>query len=354
MSPRSKRKQITRRSIIISGVLVMALVVTGVLLANLLKDMDWTLFRRFGWLDLAWILFLSILGTMFYTLGVYVLVRGSGYQTTLSEIYLVLTASLSANYVTPIKVGIPLRIYLYRHFMQIPLVMGTSLVALETVIGMLLPALISILGLLLVFASVGLTIPLVLLAMLFLGMAVLFFVTPERLDSLVSCLPAWAIVRRAVNFLGRVRNGIHYVPIWAVLVLALLLSLNLLTGAMRLYIVLGVLGFDLSPVVLLYAIAISVTAGNLSLIPMGLGLRDASFAFLLLQLGVLQGVAVSVAVIQRLFVPGWPLLLGLISINLLGVRQLVQRPEDTGVDEITHFPPESDLKKKQDILKAPG
>jgi len=341
MSPRSKGKQVTPRSLITAGLLLGTLLVTGILLTNLLKDMDWTLFRRFGWLDLAWVLLLSMLGTVFYTLGVTILVRSSGYQATFVEIYLILTASLSANYVTPIKAGIPLRIYFYRHFMQIPVSMGTSLVSLETVIGMLLPALISTAGLLFVFESVGLGIPLAFLAMLILAMAMLLFLTPKRLEPLVRHLPAWTFIRRVVNFIGHVQIGFHCVPIRAVLTSAFLFSLNLFTGAVRLHIVLKVLGYDLSTELLLYAITMSVTAGNLSLIPMGLGVRDASLTLILLDFGVPRAIAASIAIIQRLFVPGWPLLLGVISINVLGVRQLSKRLEDVVVDDIPHVPVES-------------
>jgi uncharacterized protein (TIRG00374 family) len=87
---------------------------------------------------------------------------------------------------------------------------------------------------------------------------------------------------------------------------------------------LSVFGPPPSVLALLAVLTISVTAGNLSMIPMGLGVRDASFTVLLAQLGVPNEIALSVAVIQRLFSPGWPLLLGLISTNVLGVSEIVQ------------------------------
>ena len=107
--------------------------------------------------------------------------------------------------------------------------------------------------------------------------------------------------------------------------IGLLFTLNFVTSALQSYLVLRVLGYPVSPLALLYALAISVTAGNLSLIPMGLGVRDASFTLLLMQLGVPNEVALAAAVIQRLFAPGWPLLLGVISTNILGVSELMKR-----------------------------
>jgi uncharacterized protein (TIRG00374 family) len=79
---------------------------------------------------------------------------------------------------------------------------------------------------------------------------------------------------------------------------------------------------------LLAVLTISITAGNLSMIPMGLGVRDASLTLLLVQLGVPNEIALSVTVIQRLFAPGWPLLLGLISANILGISEMTKRSDD--------------------------
>jgi uncharacterized protein (TIRG00374 family) len=114
--------------------------------------------------------------------------------------------------------------------------------------------------------------------------------------------------------------------------IAAVLALDLLMVALqsvRLWIVLRVFGPAPSSLSLLAVFAISVTAGNLSMIPMGLGVRDASFTLLLARLGVSQEIALSAAVIQRLFSPGWPLLLGLISANVLGVSALTRQPESS-------------------------
>jgi uncharacterized protein (TIRG00374 family) len=113
-------------------------------------------------------------------------------------------------------------------------------------------------------------------------------------------------------------------PAWVLLSTTVLVALNLVSVAMRLYLVLRMLGYAVSPLTLLYVQAIAVTTGNLSMIPLGLGARDASFVLLLAHLKVPNEIALSVAVIQRLFSPGWPLLLGLISTNVLGLREVLR------------------------------
>lgn len=313
------------RSTIAASVLVGLFFVSLFLLARLLHNLDWSLLNGFSAVYVALILLLSILGILLYTLEVYTLVHASGYQTTFVQTYLVLTASLSANYVTPVKVGIPLRIYLYHQFMAIPLATGTALVTLEALMGMLMPALISIIGIVWLFPEIGLAIPLVLLATLLAGMGFILFVTPERIEPISNRLPLWPVARRAIRFIGRVQAGIRNVSLRTLLAVVVLLALNLITSAVRLYLVLRILGHSINPLILLCVFTISTTAGNLSLIPMGLGVRDASLTLLLIQLGVPKEVSLSTAIIQRLFAPGWPLLLGLISTNLLGIRQITGR-----------------------------
>ena len=301
------------------------LVVNGLLLAYLLRRMDWELVRRTGPSMLAPILALTVLGTLSYAVLIYLLVRGSGHATTLWRAYLVLTASLSANYITPVKMGVPLRIYLYDHFMAVPVATGVALVTVETLVGMLVPASIAVAGIALLFPSLGLTTPIILIALLLTG---LFFVQRAKVERIYPHLERLHLPRftlRLVRFVERIQTGLRCLRSTTILGVVVLDALMLGLQAGRLWFVLNIFGPAPSFLTLLAVLAISVTAGNLSLIPMGLGVRDASFTLLLMQLGVPNEVALAAAVIQRLFAPGWPLLLGVISTNILGVSELMKR-----------------------------
>lgn len=312
------------RSIIPLLIILILLISSGLLLAYLLRDMDWELVRQTSPSTLVLILALTTLGTLVYTLLIHLLVRGSGYTTTLWRAYLVLTASLSANYITPVKVGIPLRIYLYSHFMDIPVVTGTALVTVETLVGMFAPAFIAIAGIALLFPSLGLATPVVMIAFLLAGLLFALQVKIERLRPRLERLPFSHLTTRFTRFVERVQSGLRCLsPLTIVGVVVLDLAM-LGLQAIRLWLVLSIFGPAPSPQALLAVLTISVTAGNLSLIPMGLGVRDASFTLLLAQLSVPNEIALSAAVIQRLFSPGWPLLLGLISTNVLGVGEILR------------------------------
>ncbi|MFX0203796.1 MAG: lysylphosphatidylglycerol synthase domain-containing protein, partial [Candidatus Hodarchaeota archaeon] len=124
------------------GVVFALFIISGIMLIYLLRDVDLTQFWKVGPFYLVLILLLSLLSIGFYSLAVYTLIQASGYKTTFVQTYLVLTASLGANYVTPVRVGIPLRIYLYKHLMDVPMSTGTALITVEVIVGMLTPAFI--------------------------------------------------------------------------------------------------------------------------------------------------------------------------------------------------------------------
>jgi len=156
----------------------------------------------------------------------------------------------------------------------------------------------------------------------------MLFIKPSWVGPLLRRLPLQKITLRLLRFSETVQSGFRSVSPWRLGVVALLLGLNVAAATMRIYLVLLMLGWTVSWPALLAVLTISITAGNLSMIPMGLGVRDASLTLLLVQLGVPNEIALSVTVIQRLFAPGWPLLLGLISANILGISEMTKRSDD--------------------------
>jgi uncharacterized membrane protein YbhN (UPF0104 family) len=315
------------RSWIGFGIFLVVFLASAVLLAYLLRDLDWSLIGKTAPIYAIPILLLSVAGTAFYTLAIYLLVRASGHQTTISQAYLVLTASLSMNYITPVKAGIPLRIYLYKHVMGIPTATGTALIACETLVGMVTPALIAVVGIAFLFPFIGLLGPLLLLLAIGGSVAAILLIPPERVMPLARRLPFQNAIQRVARFGGQVQISLKTLPAWALLSTTGLVVLNFITVAIRLYLILHVLDHPIELGALVYAQAISVTGGNISMIPMGLGIRDASLTLLLLHLGIPNKVALSVAIIQRLFSPGWPLLLGLVSNSILGTRTILSNSE---------------------------
>jgi uncharacterized protein (TIRG00374 family) len=70
--------------------------------------------------------------------------------------------------------------------------------------------------------------------------------------------------------------------------------------------------------------AAAFTLGSLSLLPMGLGVRDATLVALFVQAGADRDVAIAVAALERLLSTGVPLLLGILSAQILGLRAITK------------------------------
>jgi uncharacterized protein (TIRG00374 family) len=87
--------------------------------------------------------------------------------------------------------------------------------------------------------------------------------------------------------------------------------------------------------------AAAFTLGSLSLLPMGLGVRDATLVALFVQAGADRDVAIAVAALDRLLSTGVPLLLGLLSAQILGLSAIAGRKgrPQTAAVERSHSDP---------------
>lgn len=325
VTPKTNQVLHNRRSMIALLVILMIFIIGFALVIYFLRDQVWQPLSEISFFSLISILILTVLTTFCYTVMVYWLLRCSGFPTTLWKSFLVLSTSLSANYMTPVKVGIPLRVYLYNHFIGVPVATGTALITAEAVIGILIPALIASLCMAFLFPSIGLAPTLILIGLLLLGLVFILYARIERFEPILSRFPASRFLVSVLHFLVRVQGAMRSLSFAAFLGLVLLDFLMIVLQVLRLWVVVNI--FDTSHTLLeMFGVfTISLTAGNVSLLPMGIGVWDTSFTFLMMQLGISKEIAISVAAIQRLFSPGWPLILGLISANILGIKEFSKK-----------------------------
>lgn len=204
------------------------------------------------------------------------------------------------NYLLPLKPGIPLRLYLYRRMLQIPYATGTAILLLEV-------ALVS--GLPMLFAPLALwylQVPMEIGGYIMLG--ILAAATLSAL--LVRRRPA----RRGLRFVSRLRQYLQHPFRRAparMLICILLQPLALLMYALRLWLILLPFGAPI-PLPALWAIAVvSITAGRLSMLPMGIGVSDLSIGLLLAQAGASPEATLAAVTLNRLWFSSIPLLVGL-------------------------------------------
>ncbi len=289
---------------------------------SLFLDFDWNAFKLFSLLDVLVLLISLILETFLYTSIIFYLVKDFGYNTSLKDVYLVLTASLTANYATPFKVGVPLRVYLYKEKMGIPVVCGTSIILIEIFLNVFISFALSSFGVGFILHDNYINPRLIILIPAFF-IFLFFYIKFDNLERFFTGGNVLSsLLGRGFSFIHRVKKSLTHVSSRGIIRSILLYLLILGVQSVRIWLVLLVVGESISIIYLLFVIVISTTIGTLSMIPMGIGAKDVSFTFLLVQLGVPADIAVVVATIHRLFAPGWPLFLGLISANILGISNL--------------------------------
>jgi uncharacterized membrane protein YbhN (UPF0104 family) len=257
----------------------------------------------------------------------YCILAGADGNRSIGQLYLVVTASLAANYSTPVKAGIPLRVYLYKRFMGIGLATGSALVGLEILLGMLVPAIIALLALVLVLPEGGLAVPAVVAAGAAVAIAAIAFVRSGSYDRVISRLPLPGIARRLLAPDGDIVTAVRGVPLWSLGAAAAIYATMFVLLGLRSFYAFQLFGGSMNVLELVGISAAAFALGSVSLLPMGLGVRDATLVALFVQAGADRDVAIAVAALDRLLSTGVPFLLGVLSAQILGLRAVLA-PKD--------------------------
>ncbi len=265
------------------------------------------------------------------TLSTWVLLRGLGYSTHFGQLYLVVTASLSTNYITPVKAGIPVRLWLYKSMLGIPVSSGSASMVIETTLGLLIGVILSLGGTQSVLQQYDVRPYLTFLAVLAACTAILVFLRPQLLESFANKLLPSRYANRVTNWITQFLKSIKTVPAWTLGVMLILYLVRLAARALCLYVVLQDMGAAVSVIDLLFIQAISGIIGIISLLPMGIGAKDTSLVILMTQVGVPQSIALLAVLVDRTLWTLVPLVMGIISANILGVSNLMKHSGEISV-----------------------
>jgi uncharacterized membrane protein YbhN (UPF0104 family) len=281
----------------------------------------------------------------------YCILAGVDGNLSLGRLYLVVTASLAANYSTPVKAGIPLRVYLYKRFMSISLGAGSALVGLEALLGMLVPAVIALFALMLLLPEGGLAAPAVVAAGAGLAIAAIAFVRSRSYDRVVARLPLPGIARRLLAPDGDIVAAVRGVPLWSLGAAAAIYAAMFLLLGVRTFYAFRLFGGSMSVIELVGISAAAFSLGSLSFVPMGLGVRDATLVALFVQAGADRDVAIAVAALDRLLSTGVPLVLGILSAQILGLRAVLEPKHRDSQTAAVDESPEADSPLPQPVAR---
>ena len=232
------------------------------------------------------------------------------------KLFQILFASHSFNYAGPVKLGMPVRIFLFKRILGVPYSAGIATVVATTGLDVciMITLVIALSTWIYVSPLVGIIVGLAIIIGL-TGLAAMShtwsFTRLER--------PAWL-----ARFLAEIRNLSPFVTFCAILLSATKLLLNAVAG----WIVLAGLGATtgLAKFSLIYFS--SHLAGLLSFIPMGLGVKDASVVEFLGRMHTPPTISIAFIAIDRLVWSVIPLLIGLLAGWQLGIKAMMESAEE--------------------------
>ncbi|MGQ9571940.1 MAG: lysylphosphatidylglycerol synthase domain-containing protein [Dehalococcoidia bacterium] len=290
-------------------------------------------------LGIALIVLLTALLVVGSVAAAYCILAGADGHLSFGRLYLAVTASAAANCWTPVRAGIPLRVYLYRRLMGMSLGTGSALMGLEMVLVTLVPAALALFGLVLFLPAGGLVVPAVVAAGASLAIPAIAFVRGKAYDRVVGRLPLPRIARKMLAPESDIVAALRGVPLWSMAAAAAIYAGMFVLVGVRSFYAFQIFGGSMNVLELVAISAAAFTLGSLSLLPMGLGVRDATLVALCVQAGADRDIAIAVAALDRLLSTGIPLLLGIISAHMLGLRT-VGGPKDAKLQTATVDNPE--------------
>lgn len=292
------------------------------MLVYFFRDFDLTALSRFRANTYIFVFTIRLVSFFLYQLTYWFLLMAFDERVNFRKLILVVTATSVSNYSTPFKLGFPLQVYLLKGMFGVPYTKGSSFVLFHLVSSYAITAGISLFGLtvvtLNVFESVQINnvflIGFASIILLFLsGLAMLALKTRfKRLDVVVEKL------RMVVVHMSKIR--MRYFMFYVLTAI-----FSFFCAAWMQWVVIEHLGENVSLIHLFLIQGIPFLLGSLSMVPMGLGVRDMSLSVIIASLGVSQTAALTSAAVTRILGIGITVPVGLVALNYLIHKGILER-----------------------------
>jgi len=234
----------------------------------------------------------------------------------LKNLILIHFSSMAAHYSTPAKIGFPLAVYLLNKFDNVPYSSGTTMILIELIVSTTICGIIAFIGTFFYFTSNTKVLVLSFSYLVIFGLLAFygmrFFLKRINENS------------RTYQFIKRVHEAFSRIEVSQLIVYTLLIVLIQLLAGITLVLLSGFLSEGLTLWHAMIANSAAFFLGSISMIPMGLGVREGSMLYYLKHLGMTNEIVISIVTIQRLFSTGLTFVLGMIFGTLLGLRNIDQ------------------------------
>jgi len=225
-------------------------------------------------------------------------------------------SSMAAHYSTPAKIGFPLAVYLLHKFDKVPYATGTTMILIELIVSTTICGVIAFVGTFFYFTSNT--------KVLILSFSYLFIFGLLAFSGVRIFLKKGNKNSRIYLFIKNVHEAFSHITVYHLIMYIFLIVFIQLLGGITLVLLTS---FFSKEILLWQAVVANSTAfflGAISMIPMGLGVREGSILFYLRHLGITNEIGISIVTIQRLFSTGLSFVLGVIFGAILGVRHIKQ------------------------------
>lgn len=299
----------------------------------LAREVEWSVLRKISAPVLGITILIALLYMLVNTLSTWLVLRGMGYSTPFHRLFLVITSCLSTNYMTPVKAGIPIRLWLYKAMMKIPVAVGSATMVIETTLGWVIGTMLSLLGAQLILRQTDMWPYVTALSIFTTSFIILLLIYPQIFGSVVRKGFPSEYATRIINWGHRFLESIRTVPLWTATSVVILYFLRLSARAFCLHVILKDMGILSSVIDLVFIQSISGIVGIMSLLPMGLGAKDISLNVLMIQIGIPREIALVGVLIDRLLWTMIPLVVGLVSANVIGISHLKDNTDRFGTTQ---------------------
>jgi uncharacterized protein (TIRG00374 family) len=235
-----------------------------------------------------------------------------GHRLPLWKLYAVLSGSYSFNFAGPVKIGIPVRIYLLNELLRVPVAISIAAITVRQFADI-----VSLLLLSAVLAKAflgGAYSNYLLLGLVIVVGAFVLLVRNPGLSSRIIRIPR---LRSAVSKIQAAIGNLR--PRQVAVIFLISMGRFFILGLGTFYIS-RILGSDAHFFALWGAEVTAVAVGVLSLMPMGIGTKDVSLGYFLIKAGVSKNISAGIVIVERTLNLVFTIIVGIVCANVIGLK----------------------------------
>lgn len=285
-------------------------------------------------LDLSWetlvagSLFL-IVSLFLYALASKILLHGLGFRRKFLDILTVNLISQVAKVSISSKIDIPVKFYLNKKLLDLNYPVGMLIVTLRIFLEIIVTAVL-VAGLLLIIPGARLFLPPVIPIALIVFLVFVYWVI-LKIDFNKYSERGPRLVRKILSFTGETHRALKQLPQRFIFLAGAVLGANVFVIGMFIYYTYIQLDCYPGLGVVFLAYAVSILAGFFSMVPLGIGVMEASFTIVMGRFNYPPEISTTVILVKRMVCTFLPILFGLPFLIRKGVTLLPVKRKKKGI-----------------------